>query len=67
MKARNFDSVLLFKMGKFYEMFEMDAYVGVEVLGLMLMKVSRPASGSRRAGCLYAWSAHSITVPHAHC
>ena len=31
---------MLFKMGKFYEMFEMDAHVGVEVLGLMYMKVS---------------------------
>lgn len=30
---------MLFKMGKFYEMFEMDAHVGVEVLGLMYMKV----------------------------
>ncbi len=46
MKARNFDSVLLFKMGKFYEMFEMDAYVGVEVLGLMLMRVSGCTTGT---------------------
>ena len=30
---------MLFKMGKFYEMFEMDAHVGVEVLGLIYMKV----------------------------
>ena len=43
-KARNFDSVLLFKMGKFYEMFEMDAYVGVEILGLVLMKVRNSTS-----------------------
>lgn len=39
-KAKHFDSVLLFKMGKFYEMFEMDAHTGAEVLGLMYMKVS---------------------------
>jgi MutS domain I len=38
-KAKNFDSVMLFKMGKFYEMFEMDAHVGAEVLGLSYMKV----------------------------
>ena len=38
-KARHFDSTMLFKMGKFYEMFEMDAHVGVEVLGLIYMKV----------------------------
>jgi hypothetical protein len=34
---------MLFKMGKFYEMFEMDAHVGAEVLGLTYMKVG-PAS-----------------------
>ena len=38
-KSRNFDSVLLFKMGKFYELFEMDAHVGAEVCGLSYMKV----------------------------
>ena len=41
-KARNYDSVLLFKMGKFYEMFEMDAHTGAEVLGLVHMKVTQP-------------------------
>lgn len=44
-KAQNFDSVLLFKMGKFYEMFEMDAYVGVDVLGLSFMKGEQPHAG----------------------
>lgn len=39
-KAQHYDSVLLFKMGKFYEMFEMDAHVGAEVLGLMYMKAT---------------------------
>lgn len=38
-KAKNFDSVMLFKMGKFYEMLEWDAHVGAEVLGLSYMKV----------------------------
>ena len=47
MKARNFDSVLLFKMGKFYEMFEMDCHVGVEVLGLTAMKVRRHCTAAR--------------------
>ena len=37
---------MLFKMGKFYEMFEMDAHVGVEVLGLMYMKVGAPGRSS---------------------
>lgn len=38
-KARHFDCVLLFKMGKFYELFEMDAHLAVEALGLSYMKV----------------------------
>ncbi|PNW83581.1 hypothetical protein CHLRE_05g235750v5 [Chlamydomonas reinhardtii] len=45
LKAANFDSVLLFKVGKFYEMFEMDAYVGVDVLGLAFMKGEQPHAG----------------------
>lgn len=44
-KRANFDSVLLFKMGKFYEMFEMDAYVGVDVLGLSFMSGEQPHAG----------------------
>lgn len=44
-KSRHFDAVLLFKMGKFYELFEMDAHLAVEVLGLSYMKASkRPAA-----------------------
>lgn len=45
-KARHFDSTMLFKMGKFYEMFEMDAHVGVEILGLIYMKVGMPLTCS---------------------
>jgi len=37
---------MLFKMGKFYEMFEMDAHVGVEVLGLIYMKVENTQPNS---------------------
>eukprot|EP00775_Hariotina_reticulata_P005636 gene5636-5875_t len=44
-KSSNFDSVLLFKVGKFYEMFEMDAFVGVDVLGLSFMKGDQPHAG----------------------
>lgn len=44
-KAANFDSVLLFKMGKFYEMFEMDAHIGVRDLGLMYMRGEQPHAG----------------------
>lgn len=44
-KAANFDSVLLFKMGKFYEMFEMDAHIGVRDLGLMYMRGDQPHAG----------------------
>ena len=31
-KAAHFDSVIMFKMGKFYELFEMDAHVGASDL-----------------------------------
>ena len=44
-KARHFDSVILFKMGKFYELFEMDAHVGARDLGLMYMKGEQPHCG----------------------
>ncbi|CAJ1954779.1 unnamed protein product [Cylindrotheca closterium] len=38
LKSRYFDTVLLFKTGKFYEMFHMDADIGVEVCGFIYMK-----------------------------
>ena len=38
LKCENFDTVLFFKMGKFYELFHMDAVLGVEKLGLVYMK-----------------------------
>lgn len=44
-KSCHWDAVLLFKMGKFYEMFEMDAKVGAEVLGLSFMKGEQPHCG----------------------
>ena len=44
-KARHFDAVLLFKMGKFYELFEMDAHAGAEILGLQYMKGDQPHCG----------------------
>ncbi|KII68033.1 DNA mismatch repair protein Msh6 [Thelohanellus kitauei] len=37
-KAGNFDAVIFFKMGKFYELFHMDADIGVRELGLTYMK-----------------------------
>lgn len=60
-KSQHFDSVLLFKMGKFYELFEMDAHVGVEVLGLAYMK----ASGQGWVGALE--SSGSKRPPPATC
>lgn len=49
-KSANWGSVLLFKMGKFYEMFEMDAHVGAECLGLSYMKGDQPHCGFPEAG-----------------
>ncbi|XP_024530362.1 DNA mismatch repair protein MSH6 isoform X3 [Selaginella moellendorffii] len=44
-KAKHMDKVLLFKMGKFYEMFEMDAHVGAQDLDLQYMKGEQPHCG----------------------
>ena len=51
-KARHFDSTLLFKMGKFYEMFEMDATTGADVCGLAYMKGDQPHCGFPEAAYL---------------
>ncbi|CAI5493665.1 unnamed protein product [Closterium sp. Naga37s-1] len=44
-KAMHLDKVLLFKMGKFYELFEMDAHVGAKDLDLQYMKGDQPHCG----------------------
>lgn len=49
-KAAHWGSVLLFKMGKFYELFEMDAHLGAECLGLSYMKGDQPHCGFPEAG-----------------
>jgi len=38
MKAKHFDIILFFKMGKFYEVYHMDALIAVKELGILLMK-----------------------------
>ena len=38
MKSKSFDTILFFKMGKFYELFHMDALTGVRECDLKLMK-----------------------------
>lgn len=40
LKSDHFDCVLFFKVGKFYELYHMDAVVGVKELGFSYMKVS---------------------------
>lgn len=44
-KSKHMDKVLFFKMGKFYEIFEMDAHVGVKELDLQYMKGEQPHCG----------------------
>lgn len=41
MKSSHFDCVLFFKVGKFYELYHMDAAVGVNELGFSYMKVTK--------------------------
>ncbi|OQR93852.1 DNA mismatch repair protein Msh6 [Achlya hypogyna] len=44
-KCANMDTVLFFKVGKFYELFHMDADVGFKELGLNYMKGEKAHSG----------------------
>ncbi|KAJ1361539.1 hypothetical protein KIN20_020813 [Parelaphostrongylus tenuis] len=45
MKSKNFDTILLFKVGKFYETYHMDAVIAVECLGLTFMRGSHAHAG----------------------
>eukprot|EP00210_Caulerpa_lentillifera_P006645 g6348.t1 len=60
-KGANFDSLILFKVGKFYEMYEMDAHIGVEVLNLKFMKGEQPHCGFPEA----AYDKMSTTLAQA--
>lgn len=40
LKSNHFDCVLFFKVGKFYELYHMDAVISVNELHLTYMKVS---------------------------
>ena len=44
-KSENLDTVLFFKVGKFYELFHMDADVGFKELDLIYMKGHKAHSG----------------------
>ena len=43
-KSKNYDKLILFKLGKFYELFEEDAVIAARILDLNFM------GGKRRAG-----------------
>ncbi|KAK6167624.1 hypothetical protein SNE40_021604 [Patella caerulea] len=45
LKSQYFDTVLFFKMGKFYELFHMDSVIVVNELGLIYMKGEHAHSG----------------------
>lgn len=45
LKSKHFDSVLFFKVGKFYEFYHMDAVIGVNYLGFSYMKGDFAHSG----------------------
>ncbi|XP_069105499.1 DNA mismatch repair protein Msh6-like [Argopecten irradians] len=45
LKSKYYDSILFFKMGKFYELFHMDAVIGVNELGIIFMKGEQAHSG----------------------
>lgn len=45
LKSQNFDTLLFFKMGKFYELYHMDAVIAVEELRLSYMRGAHAHSG----------------------
>ncbi|XP_075060208.1 DNA mismatch repair protein Msh6 [Mixophyes fleayi] len=45
LKSQNFDSVIFYKVGKFYELYHMDAVTGVNELGLTFMRGTWAHSG----------------------
>ncbi|XP_076141920.1 DNA mismatch repair protein Msh6 [Alosa pseudoharengus] len=45
LKSKMFDAVLFYKVGKFYELYHMDAVIGVNELGLTFMKGAWAHSG----------------------
>ncbi|GJQ69953.1 putative component of the post-replicative DNA mismatch repair system (MMR) [Trypoxylus dichotomus] len=45
LKSKHFDTVLFFKVGKFYELYHMDAVIGVNHLGFSFMKGEFAHSG----------------------
>ena len=51
-KSQNFDTVLFFKVGKFYELFHMDAVIGIEKLGCIHALQSQRPVYHGRAGIL---------------
>ncbi|XP_008821267.1 DNA mismatch repair protein Msh6 [Nannospalax galili] len=44
-KSQNFDLIIFYKVGKFYELYHMDAVIGVNELGLVFMKGNWAHSG----------------------
>ena len=54
-------------MGKFYELFDDDAHVGVKELGLTYMKAKRPHSGFPESGFnKYAEKLVALGYVHTH-
>ncbi|KAB7498351.1 DNA mismatch repair protein Msh6 [Armadillidium nasatum] len=45
LKSDHYDTVLFFKMGKFYELFHMDAILSIQELGLLMMKGDQAHTG----------------------
>lgn len=50
LKSEMFDAVIFYKVGKFYELYHMDAVIGVNQLGLTFMKGSWAHSGFPEIG-----------------
>ncbi|CAD5206742.1 unnamed protein product [Bursaphelenchus okinawaensis] len=60
LKSANFDTVLFFKVGKFYELYHMDAVIAAEKLGISYMRGKFAHSGFPEIG--YAKFAEGLIV-----
>ncbi|EDO28217.1 predicted protein, partial [Nematostella vectensis] len=61
LKSEHFDTVLFFKVGKFYELYHMDATTGVKELNLIYMKIGQ-FKDDRQASRLRTLIAHHPPV-----
>jgi DNA mismatch repair protein MSH6 len=64
-KEKHFDCVIFIKLGKFYELYHMDATIGVSELGLIYMNVRAPSLFTNHKLCIIICYLQHPEVAHA--